>query len=87
MRQVITSRKANPLLTFGLLSSFIRNIDRVATYANKVDYPYLMLLGEKDVIVDNAASRAWHAKTVSTVKELKLLVGSFHELSKEPNNG
>ena len=87
MRQVIQSRKANPFMTAGLMDSWIKNHDRVATFANKVNYPYLILLGEKDVIVDNSASRAWHAKTSSTIKELKLMAGAFHELSKEPNNG
>lgn len=55
--------------------------------ADKVDYPYLMILGEKDLIVDNQKARDWHAKTVSKTKELKLMAGAFHELSKEPNNG
>lgn len=45
-----------------------------------------MILGEKDVIVDNAASRAWHAQTVSKTKDIKLMAGAFHELTKEPNN-
>lgn len=87
MRMVLQTRKANPFMTAGLMNSWIKNHDRVATFAHKVNYPYLLLLGEKDVIVDNSASRSWHAKTTSTVKEIKLLVGSFHELSKEPNNG
>ena len=45
-----------------------------------------MLLGEKDTIVDNTQAREWHAKTNSKIKELKLIAGSYHELSKEPNN-
>lgn len=45
-----------------------------------------MILGEKDAIVDNQKSRDWHQKTVSKTKEIKLMAGSFHELSKEPNN-
>lgn len=53
----MNSKKANPLITFKLAHSFNLNIDRVAAQAPKVTYPYLMLLGEKDVIVDNACSR------------------------------
>jgi hypothetical protein len=87
VRSVLNNRKATPLLSAGLISSFNRNIDLVAKNASKVDYPYVLILGEKDVIVDNAASRDWHSKTVSAKKELKLMAGSFHELSKEPNNG
>jgi alpha-beta hydrolase superfamily lysophospholipase len=43
-------------------------------------------MGEKDVIVDNNAAREWHTKTKSKTKENKLMVGAFHELSKETNN-
>jgi hypothetical protein len=58
----------------------------VITYANKVNYPYLLVLGEKDEIVNNSVNRAWHGKTTSTDKVIKLMVGSCHELTKEPNN-
>jgi len=61
-------------------------MDRVANFANKVEYPYLMIIGEKDTIVDNSAARDWHQKTASKSKEIKLMAGSYHELSKEPNN-
>lgn len=40
-------------------------MDRVANFANKVEYPYLMIIGEKDTIVDNSAARDWHKKTAS----------------------
>jgi esterase/lipase len=46
-----------------------------------------MILGEKDMIVNNQSARDWHQNTISKVKDLKLMAGSFHELSKEPNNG
>jgi alpha-beta hydrolase superfamily lysophospholipase len=87
VRMVINSKKATPLISAGLINSFNRNCDLIAKNASKVDYPYILILGEKDVIVDNAASRDWHTKTVSARKELKLMAGSYHELSKEPNNG
>jgi alpha-beta hydrolase superfamily lysophospholipase len=87
VRLITNGRKATPLLTAGLISSFNRNIDLVAKNASKVNYPYVLILGEKDVIVDNAVSRDWHSKTTSARKELKLMAGSYHELSKEPNNG
>jgi len=54
--------------------------------ARKVNYPYLLVLGEKDEIVNNKTSRAWHSKTSSKEKQIKLMVGAYHELSKEPNN-
>ena len=70
-----------------LMSSFIQNHDRVMTYAKKVSYPYLIVLGEKDVIVSNDACRSWHSKTSTPAKhkEMKLMAQSYHELSKEPN--
>jgi hypothetical protein len=60
VRTVITARKAPPLLSFSLASSWNRNIDNVQKFAKKVEYPYVLILGEKDVIVDNAAARSWH---------------------------
>jgi len=45
-----------------------------------------LILGEKDVLVDNAAARKWNDTTKSSVKNIKVMAGSFHELSKEPNN-
>lgn len=86
MRQMMQQRKAHPLLSLGLVSSFVSNQDRVFANARKVTYPYLLVLGEKDEIVNNKTSRAWHAKTSSKDKQIKLMVGAFHELSKEPNN-
>ena len=43
-------------------------------------------MGEKDIIVNNKATREWHAKTSSKNKQVRLLAGSYHELTKEPNN-
>jgi hypothetical protein len=54
--------------------------------ARKVNYPYLLVLGEKDEIVNNKTARTWHSKTASKDKQIKLMVGAYHELSKEPNN-
>lgn len=87
VRTFYTTQKATPLMSACLTASFIRSIDSIQKNAAKVNYPYQLILGEKDVIVDNAASRTWHDKTTSAKKELKLMAGAFHELSKEPNNG
>lgn len=87
VRQIIAQRKATPFLTCSLIHSFNVNIEKVAKSSERVAYPYLLILGEKDSIVDNAGARAWHSKTVSKQKDIKLMAGSFHELSKEPNNG
>ena len=45
-----------------------------------------MVLGEKDVFVNNASAKDWHAKTASKIKTLRLMAGAYHELTKEPNN-
>ena len=87
MRTLVPSRKATPFLSMGLCASFLRNHDRVLTYANDVKYPYLMVLGEKDEIVNNKVNRLWHGKTSSAIKQIKLMPGALHELSKEPNSG
>ena len=46
----------------------MRAIDRVHAGARLVTYPYLLVLAEKDVIVDNKAAKEWHALTASKVK-------------------
>lgn len=86
MRDQITRRKDNPLLSLGLYASFMRNWDKVAGLAKRTIYPYALIMGEKDVLVGNKASRAWHSKTASKIKTMRLMAGSYHELSKEPNN-
>ncbi len=45
-----------------------------------------MIIGERDTIVSNSAAKEWHSKTNSKVKELKIIAGSYHELTKEPNS-
>ena len=62
-------------------------IDLIHAKAKNVTHPYLLVLGEKDLIVNNRISREWHSKTQSKVKQIKLMIGAYHELSKEPNNG
>lgn len=74
------------MITAKIVASALKNIERAMTYAEKVTYPYLMLLGEKDVLVNNEAARRWHDRTSSQSKEIKFIPGSYHELSKEPNN-
>jgi alpha-beta hydrolase superfamily lysophospholipase len=51
-----------------------------------VKYPYLVILGEKDTVVDNNATRTWHQHTASGFKKVKMLPGALHELTKEPNS-
>lgn len=45
-----------------------------------------MILGEKDTIVDNKGASDWHDKTQSKVKQVKKMLGAYHELSKETNS-
>lgn len=75
-----------PFLSIGLVNSFVTNHDRVATYAERTKYPYLLILAEKEVLVSNKASKSWHTATSSKDKQLKLIPNAFHELCKEPNN-
>ena len=44
------------------------------------------MLGEKDTTVNNKKTKEWYAKTASKIKGMRLMAGSYHELSKEPNN-
>lgn len=86
MRTVITGRKAAPLMSVGLGDSMFKNQDRVLNYASNVNYPYILILAEKDVLVSNKVARQWHDQTSSKTKVLKLIPGAYHELTKEPNN-
>lgn len=53
IRLHMTNKKANPLMSFSLGSSIMKNHDLIAKNAPKVTYPYQLIIGEKDVIVDN----------------------------------
>ena len=86
VRTVITGRKATPLMSLSIADSCFKNHDRALSYASNVDYPYLLVLAEKDSIVSNKVSRQWHDQTSSKTKVLKLIAGAYHELTKEPNN-
>lgn len=86
IRNFLTQSKSSPLVSAGMFASVVRNIDRVDTYADRVDYPYLLLLGDKDIVVSNEGAQKWHSKTSSKVKQLRLLANTFHDLTKEPNN-
>jgi alpha-beta hydrolase superfamily lysophospholipase len=65
LRQTILQEKSFPLLTASLAASLNRNMSRALSFAREVEYPYLVLLGEKDTIVDNRSAREWHGKTAS----------------------
>lgn len=52
--------KSHPFLTCKLIDSQIKNMEKAQKYAEKVTYPYLLVLGEKDIIIDNTAAKVWH---------------------------
>lgn len=70
----------------GLFHSVIRNQDLVMNYANSVDYPFLMVIAEKDALVNNKINRKWYDQTISKEKEMRLMPGAYHETTKEPTN-
>ena len=84
LRQCVTATKYPPLASLSIIASFVRCIDRLNPA--KFNFSYLMVLAEKEYIVNNRASRAWRDKTKTKIKALKLMPGSYHELTKEPNN-
>ena len=86
LRQILQTRKSVPLLSLGLASSVITTQEKCMANARRVTYPYLLIIGEKDEIVNNKVTRAWFSKTSSKEKQIKLMVGAYHELAKEPNN-
>ena len=53
MRLCITSIKAIPFVSLGLLSSFFPALKQIQGRSKLVTYPYQMMLGEKDTTVNN----------------------------------
>lgn len=85
-RALITQQKTVPLMTASLMASVNRNISRGLRFAQNVTYPYLVVTGGRDTMVDNKKTERWHRMTRSEIKELKVMPECFHELCKEPNN-
>lgn len=83
---VLTEAKGPPYASLGLQASIMRNQDKLMAAANSVQYPVLMVLAEKDVIVSNKVARAWYDKIGTKVKKVRLMAGSYHSTIKEPNN-
>ena len=73
-------------MSMGFIVSILKGLDWVNNKAKQVTYPYLLCLGEKDIIVNNRRSKEWHAKTSSKVKQMRLFAGAYHLLAKEPDN-
>ena len=48
--------------------------------AKSFKHPYLLLLADKDKIIDNAGAQEWHKKTStpSDKKDMKLFYKCFH---------
>ena len=86
MRLTLTGKKAPPFTTLGMQASFLRMLDLIHASAKHVDYPYILVLADKDIIVSNKDAKKWHSQTKSKVKQLRLMPNAYHELSKEPNN-
>lgn len=63
----------------------IRSQERVQASAKSVTYPFQLLLAEKDVIVNNKASRSWYDRAGSKIKKIRLMAGAYHSTFKEPN--
>ena len=67
-RSLVGTTKSVGLNSLGFPTSCLRMIDLIHAKAKNVTHPYLLVLGEKDVIVNNRISREWHSKTQSKVK-------------------
>ena len=88
LRHLVKSRvaKTAPMYTASFVDSCFENTMWVQNDAKLVKYPYLMVLGEKDETISNPLAKAWHAKTSSKIKGMRLIPGAYHELTKETNN-
>ena len=65
-------------------AEFLAAVARINLRASEMQAPYLLLHGTADRITSHEGSKAFHAKTASADKTLKLYDGYFHELHNEP---
>lgn len=68
MRQSLTQKKAAPFSSLGMQASFLRMLDLIHATAKQVTHPYLLVMADKDIIVNNKESRKWHSQTASKIK-------------------
>lgn len=54
VRQFLLNRKANPFCSASFVLSLERNIALIHKHAEQVKYPHLLVLGDKDSIVENS---------------------------------
>ena len=64
---------------------FLRAVDLVNARAHEVQVPYLLLHGTADRITAAEGSRAFHEKTASSDKTIRIYDGYYHELHNEPD--
>ena len=54
-------------------------LDLASNYAHETNYPYQLMLAEKDHLISNKIARVWHEKTKSKDKNMRLIVGAYHD--------
>jgi hypothetical protein len=54
----------------GIGASMANNMDLVLSYAKRVNYPYMLMYAECDMIVCNNAIKEWNKRTKSTDKTI-----------------
>ena len=52
-----------PIISGGIACSMIDSLQDIHDNASKMEYPYLMLLASKDIVVNNKEAIAWNKKT------------------------
>ena len=53
MRTQLVGKKAAPFTSLGMQASFLRMIDLIQSTAKKVTHPYILVIADKDIIVNN----------------------------------
>jgi len=52
--------------------------------APKVEWPFLLMQGSKDLLIDPEGAREFYRLAKSSDKELKMYEGLYHEVFNEP---
>jgi hypothetical protein len=73
-----------PMMSLGLIRSFIDMFDDIPLNMRNFRYPVLLMMAEHEQLVCNKTSQKMLDLAGSTIKDKVLYKGAYHELQKEP---
>jgi alpha-beta hydrolase superfamily lysophospholipase len=88
---VVKKYQEDPLVCRGKMTArlgaeLLDAMERIATEANRITLPILILQGGADLLVDPAGAQMFHEKVASSDKTLIVYEGFYHEVFNEPQH-